>query len=180
MKTWKTLNRTVLSDYPPWLRLESHEVGLPDGQVIADWVWAETPAFVNVAVVDVDGRFVCFRQPKYAVPDITLSVVGGYVDEGETPEEAAHREVEEEAGYHIGTLRSLGSYAMDGNRGCGVGHLFLAEGCIRSGTQHTDDLEEQEMIWMTPGEVRDALLRGAYGVASWTATLALALLAREE
>ena len=180
MKPWKTLRSELVSDHAPRLRLERHEVELPDGQCIQDWMWVEVPDFVNVAVVDASGEYICFRQPKYAVPGITYAVVGGYVDAGETPEEAARREVEEEVGYQIDRLRYFGRYAMDGNRGCGVGHLFLAEGCTKVTEPVSDDLEEQELICLPSGEVKKLLLEGALGVAPWTATLALALLAREE
>lgn len=178
MKPWKTLQREPVCSHAPWLELERHRVGLPDGREITDWMWVKVPDFVNVAAVDTEGNYHVFRQQKYAVPGITLAVVGGYVDAGENPEQAAHRELEEEMGLHAGSLTSLGSYVMDGNRGCGTGHLYLAEDCTRTGTPVTDDLEDQEHLVLSPHELREALLAGRFGVASWTATLALALLAR--
>lgn len=180
MKPWKTISRTVERTHPPWLTLERHEVGLPDGSMIDDWMWVNTPDFVNVAARDVKGNYLCFRQQKYAVPGITLAVIGGYVDPGESPLDAARRELEEESGYQSDAFLPLGSYAMDGNRGCGRGHLFLAEDCTPSGQRITDDLEDQELLLMSSDEVREALLAGEFGVASWTATLALALLKRSE
>jgi ADP-ribose pyrophosphatase len=178
MKLWETLSRKTVSSHPPWLELERHKIALPNGERIEDWMWVQTPDFVNVAVVDPEGNYHCFRQQKYAVPKITLAVVGGYVDEGETPIKAAHRELEEEMGFRSAEMTSLGNYIMDGNRGCGTGHLFLAENCTQNGTSVADDLEDQEHIVLTPDKLKEALLQGKFGVASWTATLALALLAR--
>jgi ADP-ribose pyrophosphatase len=153
-------------------------VELPDGSLLPDWMWVKVPDFVNIAAVDSEGNYHVFRQQKYAVPGITLAVAGGYVDPGESPEQAALRELEEELGMHAGRLTCFGSYAMDGNRGCGIGHLFMAEECTQTGTPVDDDLEEQERLLLTPEELKEALLAGKFGVASWTATLALALLAQ--
>lgn len=179
MKPWVCRKKEPVLSAAPWLEVERHEVELPDGRMIGDWMWVDTPDFVNVAAVDEEGNYHVFRQQKYAVPGITLAVAGGYVEEGETPRQAAVRELEEEMGLQSDQVTSLGTYAMDGNRGCGNGHLFLAEACTRTGTPVADDLEDQELLILTPGELKESLLQGKFGVASWTATLALALLSRD-
>jgi 8-oxo-dGTP pyrophosphatase MutT (NUDIX family) len=179
MKPWVCRKKEPVISAAPWLEVERHEVELPDGTAIGDWMWVKVPDFVNVAAVDGQGNFHVFRQQKYAVPGITFGVVGGYVDEGETPLQAAVRELEEEMGLQSDQVTSLGTYAMDGNRGCGSGHLFLAEACTQTGTPVADDLEDQERMVLTPDELKQALLQGKFGVASWTATLALALLSLE-
>jgi ADP-ribose pyrophosphatase len=72
---------------------------------------------------------------------------------------------------------SLGRYAVDGNRGCGVGHLYLARRARRVAVPDADDLEEQELLTLTRDEVEAALLAGGFGVLSWAAAVALALVA---
>ena len=80
MRTWKTLSRRILLDRSPWVSVESHVVGLPDGRVIEDWPWLECREFVNVVAVTEAGSFLVFRQTKYAVEGTTLAPVGGYLD----------------------------------------------------------------------------------------------------
>jgi len=48
METWKTLERDVILDLSPYLKVEAHKIQLPDGQVIENWPWLITPNFVNV------------------------------------------------------------------------------------------------------------------------------------
>ena len=102
---------------------------------------------------------------------------GGYLDEGEQPLEAARRELLEETGYEAEEWRPLGRYAVDANRGCGVGHLFLAIGARKVAEPAADDLEEQELLTLTREQVETALAAGEFEVMSWAATMALALLA---
>ncbi len=176
LSAWQLLSRKTLLDRAPWLRLEQHHLRLPDGREIPDWLWVVTPDFINVAAVTEAGEFLCFRQTKYAVEDATLALVGGYLEPGEDPLAAAARELREETGYAAATWENLGSYAVDGNRGCGRGHLFLATGCRYAGHAASDDLEEQELQLLSKAEVRRALFANDFAVMPWTACMALALL----
>ena len=84
MKPWKTKARKTILDNTPWLTVEHHTVELPDGQVISEWPWVKTPDYVNVVAVTDAGKFLCFRQVKYGIEGVTLSIVGGYINEAKS------------------------------------------------------------------------------------------------
>ncbi|MBP7960869.1 MAG: NUDIX hydrolase [Caldilineaceae bacterium] len=180
MRAWKTVDRRTILDHDKFLRVEAHTVELPDGQLIHDWSWVVTPDFVNVVLVDADGAFVCFRQTKYAVPGTSLAVVGGYLEPGEDALAAAQREVLEETGYAASAWHSLGHFAVDGNRGAGTAHLFLATGGRKVAEIDADDLEEQEVVLLSRAEVRAALLGGEFKALPWVGNVGLALVKLEE
>jgi ADP-ribose pyrophosphatase len=175
MQTWKTLSRQVLLSQPPYLEVERHSLELPDGRLISNWQWIVTPDYVNVVVVTKEGAFLCLRQTKYAVAGTTLALVGGYLNPGEAPLAAAQRELREETGYTAPDWRSLGSYAVDGNRGVGHAHLFLAQNAHRVGAIDTDDLESQALLRLDRAQVTAALAQGEFKVLPWAAAMALAL-----
>jgi ADP-ribose pyrophosphatase len=176
MQPWKTLSREVVLSEPPFLVVEKRAIELPDGQIIPNWQWVITPDYINVVVVTEDGSFVCFRQTKYAVEGTSIAPVGGYLEPGEDPLAAAQRELREETGYAADDWTSLGSYAVDGNRGAGRAHLFLARGARRVAEIDADDLEEQELLLLTRAQVAEALGAGEFKVLPWAAAVALALL----
>jgi len=175
MKPWKTKSRRTVLDQRPWLVVENHTVELPDGRIIPDWPWVITPDYVNVVAVTADERFLCFRQVKYGVEGTTLGIVGGFVEEGEDPFEAARRELLEETGYESNDWTPLGSYRVDPNRGVATGHLYLARQARYVTPRNADDLEEQELILLTRSEMEAALTRGDFKVLAWAAAIALAL-----
>ena len=177
MEPWRTRSRRTILDRSPWLSVEERTVELPDGRVIDDWPWVESRVFANVVAVTEEGLFLVFRQTKYAVDGPTLGPVGGYLEPGEDPLETARRELREETGYDAPEWTALGRYAVDGNRGCGVGHLYLAQRARQVAQPAADDLEEQELLTLTRDEVEAALLAGGFGVLSWAAVVALALVA---
>ncbi len=175
MQSWKTLKRNTILDYNQFLSVESHTIELPNGRIIDDWPWVVTPDFANVVAVDENGRFLIFRQTKYAIEGTGLAPIGGYIEPGEEPLLAAQRELLEETGYAADDWHFLGSYAVDGNRGVGVAFFFLAQNAQQVAQIDADDLEEQELMFLTQEEVVTALLAGEFKALPWMASVSLAL-----
>lgn len=164
-----------------FLRVEEHVVEFGDparGQVqrVEDWGWVITPDFVNIAPVLADGRLLCLRQEKYAAKGLTLGLPGGYMEAGEDPLATAQRELLEETGCVAQAWVALGACVVDGNRGVGHGHFFLATGVEQRQAIDADDLERQEIELLTAEEVRRALFGGEFQVMPWATCAALALL----
>jgi len=82
----------------------------------------------------------------------------------------------EETGYGARRWTSLGSYVVDGNRGNGRGHFFLAQDVTWRQQPNADDLETLEPLLLTLPEAQRALLAGEFQVLPWSACMALALL----
>jgi ADP-ribose pyrophosphatase len=175
MKPWKTKARKTVLNEKPWLVVEHHTVELPDGEIILNWPWVKTPDYINVVAVTKEGQFLCFRQVKYAIDGVTLAIVGGYINEGEEPLAAAKRELLEETGYVSEDWVSLGSYLVDPNRGVATGNLFLARNAHYVTARDADDLEEQELIFLSRKQVETVLERGEIKVLAWAAAVGFAL-----
>ena len=107
---------------------------------------------------------------------MTLAPVGGYIDEGEQPLAAAKRELLEETGYKSRQWEHLGEFVVDGNRGNGIAHFFLARGAYPVTEPDADDLEEQILLKLSRAEVEAAVARGAFKVLPWQAVMAMTLL----
>lgn len=97
----RTIQKRIVAE-TKFARCEYHTVvdaGNPSlNSVFNDWLFMEEKDAINVIVADERGKFLIFKQEKYAIPGETLSPVGGFIDDGETPFEAAKREVKEELG----------------------------------------------------------------------------------
>ncbi len=176
MQTWKTIAKKTLLKHSKWLTVEDHSVGLPDGRVLEKWPWLIMLDYTNVVTITTDGKFLCFRQPKYAVEGLSLAPVGGYLEPDEDPLDAAQRELLEETGYVSSQWTKLGQFAVDGNHGAGRAHLFLAQDAVKTSEPKSDDLEEQELLLLSRAEVQNAVEKGEFKVLSWATGFALALL----
>jgi ADP-ribose pyrophosphatase len=74
------------------------------------------PDYVSVIAVTRDQKMLLVRQYRSVVEHETLELPSGHVDEGESPEQAARRELLEETGYVAGPLELLGTLVPDVGR----------------------------------------------------------------
>jgi ADP-ribose pyrophosphatase len=175
LRAWETVSRKTILEHGKFLTVENHVVKLPDGRIIPDWAWLIIPSAAIVLAMTKDERFLCFRQTKYAVQGTVLAPVGGMLEPNETPLEAAKRELLEEMGYESANWVSLGSHFLDPNRGIATMHLFLALEATQVAEPNSDDLEDQEMLFLSRDELEQALRTGEFKILAWSAVVALAL-----
>jgi len=73
-----------------------------------------------------DGRLVLVRQFRYAVNQEVWELPAGRLDPGESPEEGARRELEEEVGLRAGRMEHLGSFFSSPGFCDEIMHLYRA------------------------------------------------------
>lgn len=116
----------------------------------------ETPPAVAIVAIDAQGRVVLVCQERPAVHATLLELPAGIVDERESPEEAARRELAEETGLHGGRWRELRRV----HPSPGFLHepvtLFLAED-LEEGEQDTDEGEQVQVVRIARDELDQAL-----------------------
>lgn len=99
----------------------------------------------------------------------------GLIEPGEEPLTCARRELLEETGYTASDWRSLGTYVVDGNRGCGRAHVFEARGARSVSKPRTDEMEPLEVRLATPAELVEALAAGEMVALAHVAALMLSM-----
>jgi len=75
-----------------------------------------TKDYVLVVALTRQGRLLLVRQYRPAVDAVTLELPSGHVEPGETPEQAARKELLEETGHVAGTFELLGALRPDTGR----------------------------------------------------------------
>ncbi|MEM1931730.1 MAG: NUDIX hydrolase [Sulfolobales archaeon] len=82
----------------------------------------------SVALVPLVGdEILLVKQFRAPIGDWVIEVPAGRVNPGETPEEAARRELVEETGYYPRKLDKLGSISMSPGYSDEILHVYLAE-----------------------------------------------------
>jgi ADP-ribose pyrophosphatase len=175
IKPWKTLAREMVLDFSRFLAVERHTIELPNGRIIEDWPWVISPPYVDVLPVLEDGRVLVMRQFKYGIGEVSLSTMGGMIDPGETPEQAARREMYEEMGCEAREMVFLGRFVADANRCAGIAHLYLALDARQVAKPNSGDLEDQEIIAMSREQLREAFINGEFQMLSWSTAVGLGL-----
>jgi ADP-ribose pyrophosphatase len=107
----------------------------------------------NVIALDKHGNVIIAKQFRCGPRQVLKEIPGGMIDNNETPEQAAIRELSEEAGYQPGVLEYLGYTFREAWRN-GKSHYFLATDCKPLTTgQQLDDFEVIEVELITVAEL---------------------------
>ncbi|MGH7792436.1 MAG: NUDIX hydrolase [Thermodesulfobacteriota bacterium] len=92
-----------------------------------DFYVIEAPDWINVVAITPDDRIVLIKQYRHGIQSLTLEIPGGMVDPGESPLEAAKRELLEETGYASDEWVFIGMVHPNPaiqNNSC---HMFIAK-----------------------------------------------------
>jgi ADP-ribose pyrophosphatase len=108
-----------------------------------------------------DGSFGLIRIYRHSLGEYGWEVPRGFVDQAETPEEAARRELTEETGLVVAgaSLRDLGALAPEPGVLAARVRLFAADGCSRSRPASRDEMGHGELKFFTQRELK-ALIDG--------------------
>ncbi len=120
----------------------------------------ESVDWINVVALTEDGRSIMVEQYRFGVGSCTVETPGGMVDRGETPLQAARRELKEETGYSGGNWKSLGAVQPNPAIHSHLCHHFLAEGVVKNDSQDLGQGEAIAVHLYTIDQVRSAIVDG--------------------
>jgi ADP-ribose pyrophosphatase len=146
----------------------------PDGQETGYDITLHGPVVSVLALDDAD-QVVLTRQFRPGPERVLFDLPSGFVDDDESPEAAAARELAEETGYE-GSLREVGcvtpnAYSTEAR------HVFVATTCRRRQEPDTEGDEDIEVELVSVDRLRELLRAGDLSVVD-AAYLALDALGR--
>ncbi|HET6386824.1 MAG TPA: NUDIX hydrolase [Armatimonadota bacterium] len=140
------------------VNLKKAKLRTAEGKILEREV-VEHEASVGILPITEDGRFVFVRQFRAPARDRLLELPAGGIEPGETPEQAAARELCEEIGETPGSLRRVAGFFLAPGWATEYMHVFIASG-LTPQTAQADDDEDIEKELLTPREALAAISSG--------------------
>lgn len=156
-KKWEILESEYLIRRP-WLTARRDHVRLPDGVENKEYYVLEYPDWVNVIAITVDGKFVMERQYRHGLQWTGYEICAGVCESGESPLEAAKRELWEETGFGGGEWKLQMTISANTSTMTNLCHCFVATGVERISEQHLEATEDISVHLLTVDEVRNLLV----------------------
>ena len=107
-----------------------------------------------------DDEILVIEIYRYVVDSIQIEVPSGYIDGGETPKQAAMRELAEETGYAAKDVIPIGTYTTDYTMFEQKGNIFVGYGLVKEQEQSLGMMENISVATMKIRDVRQLLLEG--------------------
>lgn len=143
-----------------WVRLRKDHVILPNKREIEDFYVIERPNLVHVIAITSDNQYILEKQYRYAINRECYEICAGLIEQGETPLEAAKRELLEETGYAGGNWIPYGEYAIDPSNMTDISYAFIAKGVCKIRKQNLDPTELISVETVSSNELFNLLQSG--------------------
>lgn len=164
--------KEVAKEKKTFLTIKKYQVILKNGKIVHREKLLKSGMDGSAVVVlplTRQKKTIVIVQPRvFTEEGIGVEIPAGYIDEGETPLEAAIRELREETGYVAKELIPLTSFYQDQGISGAMNHAFLALNCYKEGEQDLDKDEYIEYIECHYKDlkklVNDGIIKDANGI----------------
>lgn len=178
---WELINEEhIIQD--AWIDFRRNEYKLPDGQTITPVYNYSKHSFSLVVATDRSGNFICVRQYRHGIDEITTEFPAGgieYVKEEDAASEpcitkeniiasedeafeAAKRELREETGYTSDNWTHLLTIPANATISNSNVHIYCATDCTLSASQELDDTEFLNVVLLNETELLSAINGGDF------------------
>ena len=184
---WELIKETHLVQ-DAWIDFRTNIYRLPNGAEIWPVYNYSKHSFVIIVAPDTQGRFICVRQYRHGIDEITTEFPAGgieYRQKSDVPyitaqntiaseEDALHaakRELEEETGYVSDNFIHLLTIPANATLASNNVHIYAATGCEKKTSQHLDDTEFLGVLLLSEEELKEHIFGGdfkqAHHVLAW-------------
>lgn len=150
---WTVHGERVIYD-SAWLTLALTDVEIPGGHRFEHHVVRMPNKAAGTVVHDPERGLLLLWRHRFITDSWGWELPAGHIDPGETPEQAARREVREETGWEPGPLRPLISYFPTNGLTDQTFHCFIAEGARHVG-EPSDPSESERVEWIDIPTIRN-------------------------
>lgn len=120
----------------------------------------ECPDWINIVAITPEKRIVIVKQFRFGVAKTTVEIPAGIIDGGETPQQAAIRELKEETGYTTSNWNYLGWVETNPAFLNNICHHWLALDVLKTDAPQLDEGEEISVAELSLEEIRHEIEKG--------------------
>lgn len=137
---FKTIEKIEVNSFK-FLKSQAYELKLNNGRVIVreKLIKGNNDGSAAIIVPIVGNEILTVIEPRvFTKLTVGIGFPAGYIENNETPEEAALRELQEETGYTPKSIEEILSFYQDEGCSAALNHIFIAYDCKKLNLQNLD------------------------------------------
>ena len=155
MEKWEVLNSEKVVDNK-WITIEKQKCNIGGGKIIGDYYTIKKRDYV-VIIAEIDNEIYFVKQYRHGIGEIILNLPMGLIDENETVELAAKRELYEETLLEAEQLEYLGNFFLAPSYISTKAHIFYVNRVKRKEEKKNDTNEEILITTISKSEIKRLL-----------------------
>lgn len=171
-----------------WIDFRKSKFKFPDGRTFEPYYSYSRRDYVVIVATDTDGNYICVRQYRYGIKQVTTEFCAGGIEridgkeygsrnDAENTEaalDAAKRELLEETGYVSDDWQFLMSVPSNATLADNYANLFVAKNCKKVSGQNLDDTEFLNVHLYKRAEIDEMIKSGEFPQTTHILALLLA------
>ncbi|MBR6351125.1 MAG: NUDIX hydrolase [Firmicutes bacterium] len=156
-----------------WIDFRRSVYRYPDGRIFEPFYSYSRRDYVVIVASDEDGNYICVRQFRQGIKEVTTEFPAGGIErvEGqeygsaeyaETALDAAKRELMEETGYESSEWEHLLTIPSNATIADNYASIFTAKNCRKKGGQALDETEVLKYVKLTREEIEELIKKGNF------------------
>lgn len=169
VENWKINNSTEVFTSIPFNILKKTYINPKNDKDFIAHV-LNLPDWSNIIGINIKGEILLVKQFRFGTDKVELEIPGGHIEPGELPKEAAIRELKEETGYGVKSIKQIGFVDANPaimNNKC---YTFIAE-LSEKGDVELDPHEIIDTTFAKPKQVKkyidEGLITNAYVIVGF-------------
>ncbi len=142
--------------------MRADECLLPNGNTISPYYVLEESDWVHIVAFNENQEILVTTQYRYAGNQVCLEIPCGAIDDGESPLEAAKRELNEETGYEAMEWTLVFTPFANPARQTNKIYCFRATQLRKVGPQNLDDAEDIDFEFIQVSELKEKIFRDEF------------------
>lgn len=170
LKPWEIIS-SKRNEFVKFFSMRTDRAISPRTNIPHDFYVFESADWINIIPLTPEEDVILIRQYRHGIRGFTLEIPGGIMEQEDSPEGAAVRELYEETGYRSKEMIHLGSVQSNPAVFNNICHTFLAKDVYLAGKQELDDKEDIEIVikplkeipkLIKEGEITHSLILAAF------------------